>query len=69
MRKYAGLSEVDSLARWGLDQSARKKGEVLSVHTSRFLSSLSHTSKKNEENCSSDKGTEFNLMRSRTATR
>ena len=44
-------------------------GGILWVHTSWFSPSLSHTSKKNEENCSSDKGTEFILMRSRTATR
>jgi len=69
MRKYVGLSGVDPIARWGLDESARKKGAVPSVHTSWFLSNLSHTSKKNEENCSSDKGMEFILMRSRTATR
>ena len=39
------------------------------VLTSWFFSNLSHTSKKNEENCSSDNGTAFILMRSRTATR
>ena len=62
--KYGGFQ-----SSLGIDESARRGRRFLSVHTSWFSPSLSHTSKKNEVNCSSDKGTEFILMRSRTATR
>ena len=53
----------------GLGESARRKKGMLWIHTPWFFSSLSHTSKKNEENRSSDRGTEFIRIRSRTAMR